>query len=314
MLAECAADGSSALALPTVGRGGRGAAPGHSLRSGWRRPPPAPEGDVPDRPKDRADQQDQEAGLERSDPGARRTDQDEVAERRGRPDEERRGARRRRRDLRPGPALVLGDDGFARRVRGPQHERDVRSGRGREGHPVLVGDGVAIDVAQDRPHGRGCRRGDRIDPDRDRGRARRELEGTWRGDQLGLRWGLRGRRVEAGADPADERLGDRRRGRRAGLVAGRAEIAIRPQDRERVEQGPSDRRQGLARRDQQDAGGQDDRTCPARRADSIQWLQWTVKMISGDQTRGSNGAWSAATNSAFRTYVPGWTGRLWVRP
>ena len=37
-------------------------------------------------------------------------------------------------------------------------------------------------------------------------------------------------------------------------------------------------------------------------------------VTSGEITRGLNGAWSEATNSALRTYVPGWTGRSCSSP
>jgi hypothetical protein len=49
--------------------------------------------------------------------------------------------------------------------------------------------------------------------------------------------------------------------------------------------------------------------CLTRRGAAGPYL--TVKTMCFEYTRGLKGKWSAATNSAYMVYVPGFSGKLW---
>ena len=130
--------------------------------------------------------------------------------------------------------------------------------------------------------------------------------------ELGL-WRALGR--EAGDQRGDglgHGLGVVVRRRRAGLFAGRVQVAVwlrdhhavvqrhadgrRDLDGEREEPAPDDGKPAEAAVVREDGGSR----TPAHGL--------SVNTISADCTRGLNGAWSAATNSARSTRVPGVTG------
>src|SRR5205823_12147279 len=104
----------------------------------------------------------------------------------------------------------------------------------------------------------------------------------------------------------DGEIGCKRRGS-AGLALGRREVAIGLARDHAVVQRQADRQRELGERG-------DRRADPERLDGRARGHYFTVKKTSDDTTRGLNGKWSDATNSALRTYVPGWTGRSCSRP
>ena len=146
-----------------------------------------------------------------------------------------------------------------------------------------VGHPEPVDVSGDRTARGRRRRLDRLDRHGQGGHAGREDEGQGRCNQLGLRRALGRGRPELGTRRALDGQGGVEQGGRADLAGAWHEVPIRLLDHDAVVQRWRAHRRGqLGNGDDTETGEERDE----RRAAS----HLTVKMTSGDHTRGLNGA------------------------